>query len=167
MTKNQQENAENDASREDLASRVITALPEWITQLIQINGLIADRMGVVATDFHCLHALHQDGPATSSVLARRVGLTPGAASRMIDRLTEAGCVKRVPDPNDRRRVVIEPTMEGLDRITAYYAGLTARTRDDLTPFDDDQLRTLLRFVEVARDSAAAEVDRLRSAHPDG
>jgi DNA-binding MarR family transcriptional regulator len=165
MTKKQQETDETGA-REPLAAQIVGALPEWITQLIQINSLIANRMGVVSTDFHCLHALHQDGPATASALAGRVGLTPGSTSRMIDRLADAGCVKRVPDPDDRRRIVIEPTAEGLDRITAYYAGLTARTHGDLADFDDEQLRTLLRFVEAARDSAIAEVDRLRSSQAD-
>jgi DNA-binding MarR family transcriptional regulator len=147
---------------EALAAQVIDTLPDWITHLIQINSLIATRMGVVVTDFYCLHALQQDGPATTGVLAGRVGLTPGSASRMIDRLADAGCVKRVPDPHDRRRILIEPTAEGLDRINAYYAGLTARAHEDLAAFDDEQLRTLLRFIEVSRDSAIAEVDRLRS-----
>lgn len=145
-----------------LAAQVIDKLPDWITYLIQINSLIATRMGVVPTDFHCLHALQQGGPTTAGVLAKRVGLTPGSASRMIDRLADAGCVRRVPDPHDRRRILIEPTPEGLDRINAYYAGLTARTHDDLAAFDDEQLRTLLRFIELSEASAIAEVDRLRS-----
>lgn len=157
-----QEPAAHPLETEQLVTRVIDALPDWITQLIQINGLIAAQMGVVATDFHCLHALHRGGPTTASVLAGRVGLTPGSASRMIDRLAEAGCVKRVPDPHDRRRILIEPTAEGLDRITAYYAGLTARTREHLAAFDDDELRTLLRFIDMTTASAVAEVDRLRS-----
>ncbi|MEU7615240.1 MarR family transcriptional regulator [Micromonospora rifamycinica] len=145
-----------------LADEVVRRLPDWITHLIQINSLVAARMGVVVTDFHCLHALQQHGSTTAGVLAKRVGLTPGSASRMIDRLADAGCVRRVPDPHDRRRILIEPTDEGIGRITAYYAGLTARTLDDLAAFDDDQLRTLLRFIEVFQASAAAEVDRLRS-----
>ncbi|SCG58590.1 MarR family winged helix-turn-helix transcriptional regulator [Micromonospora halophytica] len=145
-----------------LADEVVSRLPDWITHLIQINSLIASRMGVVVTDFHCLHALQQHGPTTAGVLAGRVGLTPGSASRMIDRLADAGCVRRVPDPHDRRRILIEPTEEGLERINAYYAGLTARTHQDLAAFDDEQLRTLLRFIEVFRASAAAEVERLRS-----
>jgi DNA-binding MarR family transcriptional regulator len=124
--------------------------------------LIAERMGVVPADFHCLHVLNQDGPTTASVLAERVGLTPGSVSRMIDRLDAAGCIKRIPDPVDRRRVVIEPTREGLDRIATYYAGLTTRTQEDLAAFDDDQLRVLLRFINVARDGAMAAVDSLRS-----
>jgi DNA-binding MarR family transcriptional regulator len=166
MTKTQ-DSTGGTRTRESLATQIIDALPEWITQLVLINGLIANQMGVVATDFHCLHALHQDGPTTASVLAGRVGLTPGSVSRMIDRLAAAGCVKRTPDPDDRRRVLIEPTTEGLDRINAYYAGLTVRTREDLNAFDEDQLRTLLSFVEVARRNATEEVNQFRSANHDG
>ena len=152
------------AGHDSLAAEVIDRLPDWVTLLIQLNGLIADRMGVTTTDFHCLHVLQQDGPATAAVLAKRVGLTPGSVSRMIDRLDDADCIKRVPDPNDRRRVLIEPTGAGLNRIGAYYAGLTARTHEDLAEFDDEQLRTLVRFIEVSRDSTSAEVARLRSPH---
>ncbi len=162
MTKKHEDTSADRATKESLIAQVIDALPDWITHLIQINSLIANQMGVVTNDFHCLHALQQDGPATASTLAGRVGLTPGSVSRMIDRLDAADCIKRVPDPDDRRRVLIEPTGEGLERIGAYYAGLTARTHEDLAAFDDEQLRTLLRFIEVFRRSAVAEVGRLRS-----
>ncbi|TDB82272.1 MarR family winged helix-turn-helix transcriptional regulator [Micromonospora sp. KC721] len=90
------------------------------------------------------------------------GLTPGATSRMVDRLVAAGCVKRTPDASDRRRVLVEATDEGLDRANAHYAGLTARTREDLATLDEDQLRTLLRFVRLSESSALAEVRRLRT-----
>jgi DNA-binding MarR family transcriptional regulator len=96
------------------------------------------------------------------VLAGRVGLTPGAATRMVDRLVAAKCVRRVPDPHDRRRILIEPTEEGLNRINAYYEGLTNRTLRDMAEFDEQELRTVLRFVDRSTASAIAEVDRLRS-----
>jgi DNA-binding MarR family transcriptional regulator len=150
------------AARHVLADRVLEVLPDWVNTITQLNGLIAERMGVVASDLDCLHALNRHGPATASVLAKRVGLTAGSVSRMIDRLGAAGCVERVPDPGDRRRILIEPTAEGLDRVAAYYARLTARTREDLHGVDEDALHALVRFFEAARDSAAAEVDQLRS-----
>lgn len=145
-----------------LTEQVIGALPDWITHVIRINSLIADRMGLVVTDFHCLHFLQQDGPTTTGELANRVGLTPGAASRMVDRLVAAGCVKRVSDAADRRRVLVEATDEGLERANAHYAGLTARTREDLATFDEEQLRVLLQFVRLSEFSALSEVQRLRA-----
>jgi hypothetical protein len=58
--------------------------------------------------------------------------------------------------------LIEPTGEGFNRITAYYEGLTKRTLQDLADFDEQELRTVLRFVDRSAASAIAEVDRLRS-----
>lgn len=162
MTAGTSESGDPVEDQRELVAQVIDALPDWITQLIQINDLIAEQMGVVQTDFHCLHELHRNGPATASVLAKRVGLTSGSTSRMIDRLADAGCVKRVPDLGDRRRILIEPTGEGLDRITAYYAGLTAQTKQILGRFDAAGLRTLLGFIQASQDSAAAEVEHLRA-----
>ncbi|MGC5033519.1 MarR family winged helix-turn-helix transcriptional regulator [Micromonospora sp. DT229] len=147
---------------DSLADQVIDALPDWITYLIQINTLIAERMGLVATDLHCLHVLQRDGPTTTGALATQVGLTPGAATRMVDRLVAAGCVQRVSDAADRRRVLVEATGEGAERANAHYTGLTARTREDLASYDDDQLQALLHFVRSSEASARAEVQRLRA-----
>ncbi|WP_289849672.1 MarR family transcriptional regulator [Actinoallomurus purpureus] len=105
---------------------------------------------------------NRGGPTTAAARAARVGLTPGSVSRMIDRLDAAGCVRRRPDPDDRRKVLIEPTPEGLKRVADYYAGLTDRTHDVLATFDEDRLRSLPTFVEAARDDAVAEVGRVRS-----
>jgi DNA-binding MarR family transcriptional regulator len=151
-------------SRRAVEERVMTALPSWVNTISQLNRLIAEQMGVTASDLDCLHVLHQQGPATAAELARHVGLTPGSVSRMIDRLDAAGCIKRTNDPGDRRRVLIEPTSDGLARIAAYYDGLTARTQDDLAVFRVDELNALLRFIERSQHSATEELARLRQDH---
>ena len=145
-----------------MEDQVLKLLPDWVNTITQLNAVIAERMGVVPSDLDCLHALNKHGPTAASVLASRVGLTAGSVSRMIDRLDAAGCVKRVPDPADRRRVLIEPTSEGMARIAAYYGGLTTRSHDDLEVFADTEPPALLRFLEKAGSSAAAELSRLRS-----
>jgi DNA-binding MarR family transcriptional regulator len=162
MTDEQEIGRAAELSRKDLIDQIVDTLPDWVAQLIRLNALIAERIGVVPIDFHCLHALHRDGPTTAGALAVRVGLSPGSTTRMIDRLAAAGCVERVPDPHDRRRALVHPTSEGLARIAAYYDGLTARTRSDLAGFDGEELQALLRFIEASRRSASTEVDRLRT-----
>jgi DNA-binding MarR family transcriptional regulator len=149
--------------RDALVGDLITgAIPAWAVLVVRLNSVIAGKLGVTDTDVLCLHVLGQHGPMTPGALAKHVNLTTGSASRMIDRLVAADCVQRVADPDDRRRVLIEPTRHGLDRVTDAYSGLIARTRDDLDAFDDEQLDAVLRFVRAAEHSTAAEVDRLQS-----
>jgi DNA-binding MarR family transcriptional regulator len=152
-------------SRREAGERVLAALPGWVNAISQLNRLIAERMGVTASDLDCLHVLNQQGPATAAELARHVGLTPGSVSRMIDRLDAAGLIRRTPQ--DRRRVLIEPTGDGLARIAAYYDGLTARAHDDLAVFRPDELNALLRFIERSAHSATSELARLRQGHDPG
>ncbi|WP_283135083.1 MarR family winged helix-turn-helix transcriptional regulator [Rhizohabitans arisaemae] len=155
--------ANADQERERLLGELIgAAVPSWAIRVVQLNGVVATRLGVTDTDVQCLHVLGQYGPATPGELAKRVNLTTGSASRMIDRLVDAGCVRRIPDPGDRRRVLIEPTQEGLERVGNAYAGLISRTRDDLGGFADEELRVLLRFLAAAERSTAAEVHRFQS-----
>ncbi|WP_017586117.1 MarR family winged helix-turn-helix transcriptional regulator [Nocardiopsis ganjiahuensis] len=140
-----------------------SAIAGWAITVVQLNSVVAARLGVTDTDVQCLHVLGNHGPATPGALAGRVNLTTGSASRMIDRLVAADCVRRVPDPDDRRRVLIEPTQEGLRRVSEAYAGLVADTRADLAGFDEAELDAVLRFVRAAEHSTADQVERLRAA----
>ena len=49
--------------------------------------------------------LHPEG-VPMSVLAERAGMSPSAASHMIDSLTSQGMVERNPSPTDRRAVLV-------------------------------------------------------------
>ncbi|RKS06361.1 DNA-binding MarR family transcriptional regulator [Nocardiopsis sp. Huas11] len=156
--------AKPDPRREALIAELTRdAIPAWAILVVQLNNVVADRLGVTDTDVQCLHVLGRHGPTTPGVLAEHVNLTTGSASRMIDRLVAADCVRRVPDPDDRRRVLIEPTQEGIERVSAAYADLVARTRDDLDGFDDERIGDLIDFMRAAAHSTEAEIRRLRSA----
>ena len=50
-----------------------------------------------------------------------MGLTTGAVTRVIDRLEQAGYVRRVPDPADRRRVIVEVVPEKVAAVEATLA----------------------------------------------
>jgi DNA-binding MarR family transcriptional regulator len=78
------------------------------TATILFHAAVADRMGVSVTDAKCRSLLIQLGPTTAGELARRLGLTTGAVTGVIDRLERARLVRRAADPRDRRRVVVEP-----------------------------------------------------------
>ena len=80
-------------------------------------------------------------------LAKRAELSSGAMTNRLDRLEEAGLVRRVPDPEDRRGVLVELTDAG---HRAWEDGLGAQGANEalvaaaLTKEEKKQLNALLR-----------------------
>jgi DNA-binding MarR family transcriptional regulator len=136
---------------------VLRAIAAWQIPVIQLNGLIAERLGMTWTDLQALYVLANHGPATPGELAKKVALTSGSGSRMIDRLVAAGFVRRVPDPHDRRRVVVEPVDEAVARVGGLYDRLNARHRADLEGLSDAELAALLGFLRRASHSTEEEI----------
>ena len=65
----------------------------------------------------------------------------------LDRLEAAGLVRRLPDPDDRRGVLVEPTEAGQaawDRATDTQAGKEALIASALSEKEKEQLHALLR-----------------------
>ncbi|WP_329604649.1 hypothetical protein [Streptomyces radicis] len=82
-------------------------------------------------------------------------------TRLLDRMDGAGYIRRASALHDRRRVVVEPTLDGLARCAEYYEGLGERTTAMLSTFDGPQLRAILEFVTTSREGTVAEAARLR------
>jgi DNA-binding MarR family transcriptional regulator len=109
--------------------------------------------GLESWEFDVLSALRRSGPLfqlTPGELLRATLVTSGTMTNRIDRLAEAGLVRREPDPRDRRSVLVMLTEPGktvvdaaftdlLDREQALLAGLPADQRQALA----SMLRTLL------------------------
>jgi DNA-binding MarR family transcriptional regulator len=116
-----------------------------------------------ATDLYALNILTLNGALTPGELGRRTGLTTGPTTRLIDRLEQAGYVRRGADPGDRRKVIVEPvaTPSGLDEALAPARGKIAAIIQDYTP----EQRAVL-FDYFARAAAAYQeaTDELRG-HP--
>jgi DNA-binding MarR family transcriptional regulator len=74
-----------------------------------MDAAVADLLGVNRTDVLCLDILARLGTVTAGRLAEESRLTTGAITAVIDRLERSGHVRRLPDPADRRRVLVETT----------------------------------------------------------
>src|SRR5207248_10209509 len=61
---------------------------------------------MTVTDMQVMDILDSTGPTTAGQLADLTGLTTGAITGMLNRLEEAGLVRRERDPNDGRRVIV-------------------------------------------------------------
>ena len=83
-------------------------------------------------------------------LLRATLVTSGTMTNRIDRLAQAGLVRRRPDPEDRRGVLVTLTETGLTRVDSAFSDLLRREHDLLSGLTSDdqhalaaQLRTLL------------------------
>jgi DNA-binding MarR family transcriptional regulator len=102
-------------TRADLLAGMSDEFRQLATATILFHQAIADRLGIHVTDHKCADILLRTGPITAGELAERTGLTTGAVTGVIDRLEKAGLVRRAKDPDDRRRVIIEPFPERIGR----------------------------------------------------
>ena len=100
--------------------------------------------------FHLLGRLRSYGPPyqrSAGMLANDMHLSTGAMTNRLDRMEAAGLIRRLPDPNDRRGTLIEPTAAGhaaWDKTTGTQARREALIAAVLEPAEREQLHDLLR-----------------------
>jgi MarR family transcriptional regulator, transcriptional regulator for hemolysin len=84
-------------------------------------------------------------------LARAVGIEGPTLTRHLDQLEAAGLVRRVPHPDDRRAVRVEPTEAGLAlhaRMLEVVIAFNRRLTAGLSQSDLARLRELLDALEA-------------------
>ncbi len=100
-----------------------------VTRLARINMLVGqllddlmEPLGVSVADSMVLASMRR-GRTSPVELCRVLGRTTGGMSLTLDRLVKAGWVKRVPDPGDRRRIIVKLTAKGLKKAESVNAAL--------------------------------------------
>jgi len=76
---------------------------------------LGTQLTVNPTDLTAMEHLIQDGPLTPTDLAHRLGVSTAAVTTVIDRLTAVGHVSRVPNPADRRGILVVPAPASVAR----------------------------------------------------
>ncbi|MCX4581901.1 MarR family winged helix-turn-helix transcriptional regulator [Streptomyces sp. NBC_01481] len=114
-----------------------------------------------ATDLYALNILQLEGAMTPGELGARTGLTTGPTTRLIDRLERAGYVRRAPDPDDRRKVIVEPVGRpaALDDVMA-----PARQKigEILGGYSPEQLDALFDYFARAAQAYREAAEQLRA-----
>ena len=96
-------------------------------------------------EFDVLTALRRAGPPyelSPGRLLRATLVTSGTMTNRIDRLESAGLVRRSPDPQDKRGVLVRLTDAGRTHVDAAFDDLVDRERNLLASLTDDDRRTL-------------------------
>ncbi|HEX7099880.1 MAG TPA: MarR family transcriptional regulator [Acidimicrobiia bacterium] len=149
------------ASRpKDTIGRLMRAARRASQDGLALHEAIAQSLGLHVTDLRCLEVL-QRGPHTAGELADEVGLTSGAMTRLLDRLESAGFVRRRPDPDDRRRVVIEPVPERMASVDEMYRGMAEDWEEILAGRSAAELAALEDLFETVHEMTLRRIEELR------
>jgi len=72
--------------------------------------------GLSMPQFSILMQLYHKGPCGMSEISEGFGITPAAASQLVDKLVQSDLIARTEDPNDRRAKQIALTLQGKQLI---------------------------------------------------
>lgn len=133
-------------SRQALLDAVSEAGRGNSTATVLFHAAVAESAGLGASDHKALDLLMRGGPLTAGDLTQRVGLSPASVSALIDRLEGRGYVRRKRDPNDGRRVLVEPVVEGLVPLHEAFGPFQTGLAGVLATYSDEELRTILSFL---------------------
>lgn len=133
----------------------------YLAAVTLFHQTAADAHGLSGTDYQAANLLDLDGPMTSGELARRLALSTGAATRLVDRLVDAGVARRTDDPGDRRRALVEHTGVLPDGLPATLARVGAPIARALAGLDAHQRAGVEAYLTAAAEAYAAEARRLR------
>jgi len=101
--------------------------------------------------FDVLSALRRQGPPyelSPGALLRATLVTSGTMTNRIDRLERAGLVRRRPDPQDKRGVLVTLTVAGQSRVDAALADLLAAEQALLAGLPETSRHTLAGLLRV-------------------
>jgi DNA-binding MarR family transcriptional regulator len=133
--------------------------------LMQLVGLAtAERIGINATDLNCLNILSFSGQLTAGELARATGLTTASITGVIDRLEDAGYVRRERDARDRRRVVVHLVLDkALHDVAPVFLPMIRDWQKLAADYSDDELRLIVAFYRRMEQVIRDHVIRLRES----
>lgn len=143
--------------------RAITA------QSDRIGRHFARQNDVSGTDFHALlHIMVAETagePLTAAQLRRRMDVSPAAITYLVDRMIDAGHVRREPDPQDRRKTLLRYEKQGMALARSFFTPLGAELHTALAHLSDRDLAAAHRVFTAMIEAMACFESRLAPPSP--
>lgn len=131
----------------DLALNMWVKLARAAATFNHLSARDIESYGLTGPQFAALEALGHLGAMTIGDLGKKMLVTGGNMTVVIDNLEKEGFVFRQPDENDRRSVVVDLTRKGkelFNRIFPKHAAFIARVASVLTEKEQHELAKLLK-----------------------
>lgn len=133
-------------SNEDLKFKVLMAARDNGINSILFRNTLAKKFGLNLTESLCLTMLGINGASTPTQLAHHTGLATGSTTTMLDRLEKKNIIRRKPNPNDRRGVIIEITEEYSTAAQKLVSGVQKAHQELISQYSDEELKIITDFL---------------------
>ncbi|MFJ4653654.1 MarR family winged helix-turn-helix transcriptional regulator [Nocardia sp. NPDC088792] len=135
---------------------------EFAGAIVNFHDMVGKLMGLSAVEHKCVDTLRRLGPVPAGVIAEHTGLTTGAVTGLVDRLEKTGYARRIRDPQDRRKVIVELVPnERLDALLGEIFGpFGADMGAAAVGYSADELRAILSWLRKVTDVLIANTHRL-------
>jgi DNA-binding MarR family transcriptional regulator len=150
----------NDAtpSRAELERQLSADLRAMTARSDRVGRHFARVNEVSSSDFHALlHIMVSETagtPLTSAELRQRMDVTPAAITYLVDRMIDAGHIRREPDPADRRKWLLRYEESGMTMAHAFFRPLGAHLSAAMTDLSDKDLVAAHRVFTAMIDAMA-------------
>jgi DNA-binding MarR family transcriptional regulator len=151
-------------ARRILVEGILMAGRENSAATVMLHTAVAARWGLTATDTKTIDTLMRLGRVTAGEVATYTGLATASVTSLIDRLEKKGLVRRVRDPHDRRRVMVEPVRERLAGGETVFGSIRQGFANLLERYSEEQLETILDFMQHSS-KRAREITAALTANP--
>jgi DNA-binding MarR family transcriptional regulator len=150
-------------SKKELIEELSQSMQRSGTLTVLHTNAVADKIGISATEFESMDVISHNQPISAGHLANRCGLTTGAITGIVDRLERAGMVKRVSDPEDRRRVLLEPVenKEKSKRVRELYQPMSQAFGEIVEACTPEQIQFLVDIHNKMSDQMEKIIAELR------
>jgi DNA-binding MarR family transcriptional regulator len=131
---------------------------EASTLTVLRHARIAEKMGLSGTDHKALDLVRNaEGALTAGRIAALTGLSTGAVTGVLDRLENAGFVRRVRDRQDRRKVLVEIVPIDEHRFAPLFQSALDFTVRVLERFTPEEREAIERFQTAMLDELRREM----------
>lgn len=138
-------------------AEVIATLVRTGTSVAQeIERAMLATFGVAQNLLNCLAVVDgAEGPITPGDIGERTLVSSGTVTSTLDQLEYRGWVRRVPNPDDRRSVLVEITEDGRAIADQFLPGIRALEQSLLAGLTDNEIATLMRLLAKVLSGVAA------------
>lgn len=150
----------------EAVSRQATDTPDVGDAMMQMSRWIelrqayaAKKLGLHSTDLACIgYLLQEETPVAPKRIIQHLGVSSSAGTALLDRLENAGYIARLPNPEDRRGLLIALDHQAAAAPIAFYRTLHEKVAAAIAARSVAQRRVIADFL--------AEISSSTDALPD-